>query len=291
MFHFMTHAFFKALLFLAAGAVIQSLHHEQDMFRMGGLRTELPVAFWSFLIGGSALAGLPLLTAGFFSKDLILWQSWAGPNGNIWFWLCGMAGALLTSLYTFRLVFLVFFGPPKTHVAELPRLAIKLPLIVLCVLSIIGGYVDTPPHFGGTPALSNFLNSTLPALAEVHVGPITEVTTAMSASLMFAAGFALAFMFYYRRHVEHPSEAALTRFWCAGWGFDQLYAWLFVRPFVWLATVNRNDAVDAAYAGIASAAQECSRVLRLTETGRVRWYASGLALGSAVLLAFVLFTR
>jgi NADH-quinone oxidoreductase subunit L len=291
MFHFMTHAFFKALLFLAAGAVIQALHHEQDMFRMGGLRTELPVAFWSFLIGGSALAGLPLLTAGFFSKDLILWQSWAGPNGSIWFWLCGMAGALLTSLYTFRLIFLVFFGAPKTHVTERPRLAIKLPLVVLCVLSIIGGYVDTPPHFGGTPALSNFLNSTLPALEEVHVGPITEVITAMFASLMFAAGFGLAFMLYYRRHVEHPSESALARFWSSGWGFDQLYAWVFVRPFVWLTTVNRNDVVDAAYAGIASVAAECSRVLRLTESGHVRWYASGVALGSAVLLTFVFFAR
>ncbi|MCU1261559.1 MAG: proton-translocating NADH-quinone oxidoreductase, chain [Bryobacterales bacterium] len=291
MFHFMTHAFFKALLFLAAGAVIQALHHEQDMFRMGGLRTELPVVFWSFVIGGSALAGLPLLTAGFFSKDLILWQSWAGPNGNIWFWLCGMAGALLTSLYTYRLIFLVFYGPPKAHVAARPGLAIKLPLVVLCVLSIVGGYADTPPHFGGTPALSNFLNSTLPALEEVHVGPITEVTTALCASLMFAAGFSLAFVLYYRRRVEHPSETALARFWSAGWGFDQLYDGVFVRPFIWLAAVNRNDVVDAAYAGIASAAQECSRVLRLTETGRVRWYASGLALGSAVFLAFVLLTR
>jgi NADH-quinone oxidoreductase subunit L len=291
MFHFMTHAFFKALLFLAAGVVIQSLHHEQDMFRMGGLRAELPIAFWSFTIGGSALAGLPLLTAGFFSKDLILWQSWAGPNGNIWFWLCGMAGALLTSLYTFRLIFLVFFGPAKTHVSELPRLAIKVPLVVLCVLSLIGGYVDTPPHFGGTPALSNILNSTLPALEEVHVGPITEMTTAIFASLMFAAGLSLAFVLYYRRHVEHPSEAPLTRFWSAGWGFDQLYDRVFVRPFIWLAAVNRNDIVDAAYTGIASVAQECSRLLRLTETGRVRWYASGLALGSAVFLAFVLFSR
>jgi NADH-quinone oxidoreductase subunit L len=291
MFHFMTHAFFKALLFLAAGAVIQALHHEQDMFRMGGLRTELPVAFWSFLIGGSALAGLPLLTAGFFSKDLVLWQSWAGPNGNIWFWLCGMAGALLTSLYTFRLMFLVFFGPPKTHVVERPRFAVKLPLVVLCVLSIIGGYVDTPPHFGGTPALSNFLNSTLPPLEEIHVGPITEVTTAICASLMFAAGLGLAFLLYYRRRVEHPSEAPLTRFWSAGWGFDQLYDWAFVRPFIWVATMNRNDVVDAAYAGIALAARESSRVLRLSETGRIRWYASGLALGSALFLAFVLFTR
>jgi NADH-quinone oxidoreductase subunit L len=156
--------------------------------------------------------------------------------------------------------------------------------------------VDTPPHFGGTAALSDFLNSTLPALEEIHVGPITEVTTAISASLMFAAGLGLAFVLYYRRrverpHVEHRWEAALTRFWSAGWGFDQLYEWVFVRPFIWLAAVNRNDAVDAAYTGIASAAQACSRVLRLTETGRVRWYASGLALGSAVFLAFVLLTR
>jgi NADH-quinone oxidoreductase subunit L len=291
MFHFMTHAFFKALLFLAAGAVIQALHHEQDMFKMGGLRTELPVVFWSFLIGGSALAGLPLLTAGFFSKDLILWQSWAGPNGSFWFWLCGMVGAWLTSLYTFRLIFLVFYGPAKTHVSELPRLAIKLPLVVLCVLSIIGGYVDTPPHFGGTPALSNFLNSTLPELVEVHVGPITEMITVIFASLSFAAGFGLAYLLYYRRHVDVPSESALAQFWSSGWGFDRLYSVLFVQPFLWLTSVNRNDIVDALYAGVASVAVVCNRVLRLTESGHIRWYASGIALGSAVLLVFVLFTR
>src|SRR5438270_58650 len=103
-FHFMTHAFFKALLFLAAGVVIQAMHHEHDMFRMGGLRFDLPLAFWSFVIGGSALAGLPLITAGFFSKDLILWQAWAGPNGTGWFWIAGMLGAALTSCDTFRLI-------------------------------------------------------------------------------------------------------------------------------------------------------------------------------------------
>ena len=291
MFHFMTHACFKALLFLAAGAVIQSLHHEQDMFRMGGLRRELPVAFWSFVIGGSALAGLPLLTAGFFSKDLILWQSWAGPNGSIWFWLCGMAGALLTSLYTYRLIFLVFFGTSKTHVVQRPGLAIKLPLAVLCVLSIFAGYADTPPHFGGTPRLSNFLNSTLPALEEVHGGPITEMSTAMTASLVFAAGVALAFSMYYRRRVEQPSEATVARYWASGWGFDVLYSWILVRPFVWLADVNRRDAVDALYTAMATVTQACNRLLQRTESGHVRWYASGLALGSAVFLALVLLMR
>ena len=291
MFHFMTHAFFKALLFLAAGAVIQSLHHQQDMFRMGGLRRELPVAFWSFVIGGSALAGLPLLTAGFFSKDLVLWQSWAGPHGSIWFWLCGLAGALLTSLYTYRLVFLVFFGSAKTHVTQRPGLAIKLPLGVLCALSIVAGFADTPPHFGGAPLLSNFLNSTLPALEEVHSGPITELTTALAASLVFATGLGFAFMLYYRRRVEQPSQQMLARFWAAGWGFDQLYAWILVRPFVWLAEVNRRDIVDGLYTAMASAARAGNRALQFTESGHVRWYATGLALGSAVFLALVLFAR
>ena len=110
MFHFMTHAFFKALLFLAAGIVIEALHHEHNIFRMGGLRKELPVAFWSFLIGGCALAGLPLITAGFFSKDLILWNAGSSAGGT-GLWAAGLAGVVLTSLYTFRLIFLVFFGP------------------------------------------------------------------------------------------------------------------------------------------------------------------------------------
>src|SRR6476620_11894998 len=124
MFHLMTHAFFKALLFLAAGVVIHAVH-EQDPYRMGGLRKERPLAFWSFVIGGSALAGLPLITAGFFSKDLILWQSWAGPNGNIWFWVAGMTGAMLTSLYTFRMILLAFFGPQQLHVRAKSGLAVS----------------------------------------------------------------------------------------------------------------------------------------------------------------------
>ena len=115
-FHFMTHAFFKALLFLAAGVVINALHHEHDMFRMGGLRRELPIAFWTFLAGGCALAGLPLVTSGAYSKDLILWNAWSSPSGGSGLWAAGIAGVFLTSLYTFRLIFLVFFGPPGTEV-------------------------------------------------------------------------------------------------------------------------------------------------------------------------------
>src|ERR1700733_12190545 len=175
MFHFMTHAFFKALLFLAAGVVIQAMHHEQDMFRMGGLRLRLPLAFWAFVIGGSALSGLPLLTAGFFSKDLIIWQAWAGPNGNGWFWIAGILGATLTSFYTYRMILLVFYGPEKSHAPTTKSLAFAIPLVTLCVLSVVGGYVNIPADFGGTPFLSKFLSGVLPSVEREGATSITEL--------------------------------------------------------------------------------------------------------------------
>ncbi|WP_035349644.1 NADH-quinone oxidoreductase subunit L [Edaphobacter aggregans] len=290
MFHLMTHAFFKALLFLAAGVVIHAVH-EQDLYRMGGLRSELPLAFWSFIIGGSALAGLPLLTAGFFSKDLILWQSWAGPNGNAWFWIAGMTGAMLTSLYTFRMILLAFFGPQQLHVKQHSGLAVRLSLIVLCVLSLIGGYVDTPPHFGGVPALSNFLASVLPPLEEVHIGPITETITALSASLVFALGLTFAYLLFGPQRARMPAQNFIERLWLAGWGFDWLYDKLFVRPFRWLTHKIAKDPADIPINGIAQITVLGYRTLRLTQTGSLRWYATGLAMGTAAVLAIALFAR
>src|SRR5665647_3593527 len=136
-FHFMTHAFFKALLFLAAGIIIEALHHEHNIFRMGGLRKELPVAFWTFLIAGCSLAGLPLITAGYYSKDLILWSAGSSAAGSTGLWAAGIAVVVLTSLYTFRLIFLVFFGPVRTPVTKQPGLAMTIPVWVLAVLSIV----------------------------------------------------------------------------------------------------------------------------------------------------------
>jgi NADH-quinone oxidoreductase subunit L len=133
-FHFMTHAFFKALLFLSAGAVILSLHEEHDIFKMGGLRKRLPLPFWSFLIGSAALAALPWVTAGFYSKDLILLQTWS--SGAVGLWVLGLLGALLTALYSFRAVFIAFFGEPRTEVVPDPRYGIRIaiPLVILSVL-------------------------------------------------------------------------------------------------------------------------------------------------------------
>ncbi len=120
-FHFMTHAFFKALLFLGAGVVILGLHHEHDMFKMGGLRKQLPLTFWTFLVASASLAAVPLVTAGFYSKDLILFEAWSSTAGSPWLWAAGLVGALLTSIYTFRMVFLTFFGQAHQQVGRTRR--------------------------------------------------------------------------------------------------------------------------------------------------------------------------
>ena len=291
LFHLMTHAFFKALLFLAAGVVIQAMHHEQDMFHMGGLRRQLPLAFWSFVIGGSALAGLPLITAGFFSKDLILWQAWSGPNGNGWFWIAGLVGATMTAFYTYRMILLVFYGPAKKELSYKPGLAAAIPLCTLCVLSLLGGYVDTPPDFGGVPALSNFLNSVLPPLNEVHIGPITEIVTAICASAAFVIGFGFAYFVYAPWRRSEPREDLLLRLWYSGWGFDWLYDRLFAAPFRFVAKRSASDRVDSIYGGLATLTDSISMGLRVTQNGRVRWYATGAAAGFIVLFAVALFVR
>ena len=147
-FHFMIHAFFKALLFLSAGAVIHLLHDEHDMFKMGGLRKKMPVIFITFLIGGASLSALPLITAGFYSKDQILWFGWSSVTSSHWLWLAGITGALLTSLYTFRMIFITFFGEVKTEPVHKPGLLMTIPLIILAVLSLVGGFIEMPENMG-----------------------------------------------------------------------------------------------------------------------------------------------
>ena len=148
-FHLMTHAFFKALLFLAAGAVIVACHHEQNIFRMGGLRKRLPLEYASFLVGGGALCALPFVTAGFFSKDEILWAEYT--TGHQFLFLAGVAGAFLTSLYTFRLIFTVFHGEQHTKAHAGRGLAYSVPLITLLVRSTGLGAMIHPPLAGGLP--------------------------------------------------------------------------------------------------------------------------------------------
>jgi NADH-quinone oxidoreductase subunit L len=293
-FHFMTHAFFKALLFLAAGIVIQAVHHEHDMLKMGGLRRELPIAFWCFLIGGSALAGLPLITAGFFSKDLIIWEALASPRGDPRLWAAAIFGVFLTSLYTFRLIFLVFFGPLRIRPDHRPGFAMSLPVIVLAALSLAAGFVQTPHALGGVSVFYEWIGPTLPLPETQHEPRVSEVVSQAAAAGAFAAGLLLAWFYFLRKPelsaalLRSPAPSRIHQFWRAGWGFDWLYDRLFIRPIEWLARVNRSDFVDSIYAAIARAAELSYRFLRLSENGYVRWYAASIGAGAAILIAIVL---
>ena len=304
MFHFMTHAFFKSLLFLGAGAVILAMHHEQDIFKMGGLRRRMPVVFWTFLIGASALSAVPLVTSGFYSKDLILEEDWAsGPAGH-WLFAAGLAGALLTSIYSFRMIFVVFFGDarsegawPASH-AKTPAVML-VPLVVLAVLSLAGGFLNTPSDLGNISAFSTFLAPVfeespaggLPFGAVAHEAPVlTLQALSASASLL---GILIAYLFYLRAPslsaamAANPVGSALRRWWLSGWGFDWVYDRLFVRPFMWVARVNRDDVIDSFFDAIAVAARMAHRVASESQTGHLRWYAAGIVVGAIVVIGIV----
>jgi NADH-quinone oxidoreductase subunit L len=286
-FHFVTHAFFKALLFLGAGVIIDALHDEHNIFRMGGLRKELPVAFWTFLIAGCSLAGLPFITAGFYSKDLIIWGAWSAVQGHPGFWIVGIIGALLTSLYTFRLIFRVFFGPIQTSVSTRPGYAMTVPLVVLAFFAVVGGMVKEP--------LLAFVHSTLPAMVEANAAGMTETFSELVAALAFLAGLYVAYLFHLRKRslaedaVANPAGRVLHAWWSADWGFDWLYDKIFVQPFLWAARINKNDFIDGFYTGIARVTEILYRVLQFTQTGLMRWYAAGIALGSVLFLALAVF--
>jgi NADH-quinone oxidoreductase subunit L len=283
-FHFMTHAFFKSLLFLSAGIVIEAFHHDHDIFHMGGLRRSLPVAFWTFLAGSCALAGLPLITSGAFSKDLILWNAWSSPAGSPELWAAGIAGVVLTSLYTFRVIFLVFFGRSRAAVDYSPGLAILIPVWILAVLSIVAGFIER--------GFTRFANLALPMTAEAPHGQFTEGASSVAVDIAFFVGLLLAWLFYLRPATRATTAwrgNAVERLWLSGWGFDWLYERLFVRPIVWLARINKRDAVDSFYTGIAKISEFAYRGLSLTQTGRIRWYAAGIAAGSALFVAIAMF--
>lgn len=293
LFHFMTHAFFKALLFLGAGIVINACHHEHSIFKMGGLRKHLPVAFWTFLIAGCSLAGLPLITAGFYSKGLIIFESRAAANGNATLWTLAVIGVLLTSLYTFRMIFVTFFGEAHSHVEHKPGYSMKIPCIVLAALSIVGGFLETPHFLGDVHLFTDFLHTTLPAVIPGSAA-MSELGSELWVTLAFVVGLVVSYYLYLVNPavVEAITAPALSKalhqFWFSDWGMDWLYDHLFVRPVVWFARVDRRDFVDGFYNGCAALSRGFYRGLRTTETGRVRWYAAGIVFGSILFVAIVL---
>ncbi|CAG1065893.1 NADH-quinone oxidoreductase subunit L [uncultured bacterium] len=287
MFHFMTHAFFKALLFLGAGAVILAMHHEQDMTKMGGLRKEMPFVFWTFLAGAASLSALPFVTAGYFSKDLILSLVWQSSFGAV-LWVCGVAGAFLTALYTFRMVFLTFFGEGRKKTVEGPGVKMGLPLLALAALSIAGGFVETPEFFGGMGLFSNFLSPVFPLLQHAQEEPGWVLYAGAGAPV---AGLAAAWLFYGRRKavdaVEQPL-GALRGFWFSGWGFDSAYDFIFVRPFLWLTSALRGEPVDRPFRWVEKLSGSLNTLFVRTQTGKVRWYATGITIGAVLALSAVL---
>ncbi len=278
-FHLMTHAFFKALLFLSAGSVILALHHEQDIFKMGGLRKDLPFVFACFLIGSLALTAFPF-TAGFYSKDEILWQAWATGHHGLAY--AGLFGAFLTALYTFRLIFITFFGTPRHHGVEAGHgFTHTVPLAVLLFFSLIGGFIPVP------------LESVLPAARiPEDITHAKHGFEALSVTIS-VAGIVLAWLLFHAR----PQWAAilrerfglLYRYWKAAWGFDWLYERLFTRPYLWFVDFNRNDGFDVAIGMIPTALRAAHGQLARTQTGRVRWYAAAMGAGLCVVFALVIF--
>jgi NADH-quinone oxidoreductase subunit L len=246
-FHLMTHAFFKACLFLGSGSVIHAMGGEQDMGKMGGLRRHMPYTFWTFAIAVLAIAGTPL-TAGFFSKDEILWQAFSSPHGSPLLWILGVAGAGLTAFYMFRQFFLVFFGEcradhhTQAHLHESPKV-MTLPLVLLAVGSVAAGWIGLPAIFGGS-VFAAWLEPVFGAHPEeVHASVALEGGLMFFSVAVAAAGFYLAYLMYYRRSLAPERFSALAggifyRLSLNKYYIDEIYQFIFVRGTLLLARIG-----------------------------------------------------
>jgi len=293
MFHFMTHALFKALLFLGAGVVIMAMHHEHNMFKMGGLRKVLPLTFWLFLIGCLGLTALPPATGGWCSKDLILHETMVSPIGGTALYLAGLLGAFLTAIYTFRMIFITFFGEAHHEPSHRPSPAMMVPLLVLAAGSLVAGALELPSLLGGVPYFSNFMHSALPELKAAEAAASTEALLFVLPLAVSLAGLGVAWWLWLKSpatvasFVATPVGAGVKQFFFSGWGFDWVYDKLFVRPLVWAARVNKGDFIDLFYRAISLVSDIVHLLLARTENGIVRWYAACVAAGGIIIIAIV----
>ena len=294
-FHLLVHAFFKALLFLGAGCVINAMHHEQDIYKMGGLRRTLPVTYWCFLAGAVCLAGIPL-TGGFFSKDSILGAVWL-KGGALYsaLYLLGLITALITAFYSFRVIYLVFYGPESRHPHLGRELRImELVLVPLALLGLFGGVLNLPEYLGG-----GFLHHFFARLAggeAAHVSHLEELLLQGVAGALALAGLLAAHLRYggkarEQRLEEANSPSALTSFLLNAWYFDDLYRALLIRPYQALSGIlwQRvdegviDDSLDRMAAGLGNSGSWLGR----WSTGRVSIYIISFAAGGALILGYL----
>ena len=297
-FHLVTHAFFKALLFLGAGSVIHGLHGEQDLRKMGGIAPRMLVTTVTFLVGAVGLAGIPPF-AGFFSKDSIL--AAAFHEGYRALWAILLIGVLLTAFYTARLVLLAFFGSPRMskeqahHVHESPAV-MTVPLAVLAVLTAVAGIVAVPSSHGTT--FERFMAPVLPFKAGEH-GGLAELALAAVSVLTALAGVFVAWLMYGRGQVDAQKIGVATnpihRLILNKYYVDEIYDTLIVRPIyllcLWCARVFDVKVIDGLVNGVASAVVAWALSLRRIQTGFVMNYALGMLLGAVALVAFLLAAR
>jgi NADH-quinone oxidoreductase subunit L len=335
-FHLMTHAFFKALLFLAAGSVIHALSGEQDMRRMGGLRKRIPITFWTMTMGVFAIAGLPPW-AGFFSKDEILYRAFTSDNalGKL-LWFVGLVTAGMTSFYMFRLWFKTFFGPEHfeennnlhdhgaavhTHssshavmvadpeeshahgIHESPWIML-FPLVVLAILSVIGGWVGVPVAFGGSDEAEHFLQS---IFDEGVMGTVThagshalELTLAGISVFTALLGLYIAYVFYYKKPRTAAALAArmpaFYRLVVNKFYIDEIYTAVFVTPLLMFSRLILSGLIDGGIisgsgAAAGATASGLGALVRKVQSGNIRSYAGWLALGAAAVLVVMVFGR
>ncbi len=302
-FHLMTHAFFKALLFLGSGAVIHAMHEEQDIQKMGGLKKAMPKTYWTFLIGAIAIAGIPPFS-GFFSKDEILWQAFS--HESYFLWALGVLGAGLTAFYMFRLVVLTFEGEKRwehdTHPHEAPS-TMTVPLIILAVLSVIGGFVGVPAALGGGNRIESFLDPIFEG-ANIKLGLYAEGVQIIEYVVMVLSvgiallGMAGARMIYLRRNdiaenVAKQFHGIYTILW-RKYFVDEIYDAAVVTPIVkgsdkilW----NGFDVgvIDGIVNGSAKCMQSLSSFARRIQTGVVQFYALVFVIGVLLVMGWMLF--
>jgi NADH-quinone oxidoreductase subunit L len=286
-FHVITHAFFKALLFLAAGSVIHAMHHEQDIRKMGGLKSKLPITHLTFLIGCIAIAGVPPFS-GFFSKDEILAAAFAK---NPIYWYLGVVGAAMTAFYMFRLYATTFLGQFRGteaqahHLHESP-VAMTLPLIILAVLSAVGGAMGVPAILGGSHWLGHHLSSIIGEEAPLHLSHTTEWIL-MGSSVTIALVALLIAIGKYSKQADGEPQTALGKFLYNKWFVDELYEKAIVQPLNrfagFLKEVVEKNVIDGLVNGTGRLVQYGARQTRLMQSGQVGYYILFMVLSMVIL--------